>query len=142
MFYFPQKYKLSHDATPSPTESEHGNFYRNLGFSSSSADHGSPNERVSSINFEKNNYIAENDDVFDISHSDKPNLSQNQKDKRIESARTPDENPSKRQIRKICTIIIILILVIGILAGVAVILVFSVFNVGKYFCFQLLNYYV
>lgn len=128
-----QKYKIS-ESTPSPTDSEKtGNYFRNLAFRPSSTDDGSSGKRVSSIQFDTGRYDPhDNDDVFVISHSDSSVYSQKSKQKRVESNRTSDENPTKAKTRKICFIIIFLIVILGLIAGIAVIVVFYVINISKY----------
>ncbi|CAC5369514.1 CORIN [Mytilus coruscus] len=124
-----RKYNVSHDATPSPTDSENGNYYRNLAFSASSNDY-VPTNRTSplKLNFDEDN----NDDVFVISHADSAVYSDKSKAKRVESARTSsDENPSELKIRKICLIIIFIVIILGLIAGIAVIVVFYVLNLGN-----------
>ncbi|XP_052085340.1 uncharacterized protein LOC127722981 isoform X2 [Mytilus californianus] len=124
-----RKYKVSHDATPSPTDSENGNYYRNLAFSASSNDN-VPTNRTSplKLNFDEDN----NDDVFVISHADSAVYSEKSKAKRVESARTSsDENTSKLKIRKICLIIIFIVIILGLIAGITVIVVFYVLNLGN-----------
>ncbi|XP_071144475.1 uncharacterized protein [Mytilus edulis] len=130
-----RKYKASYDVTPSPTDSENGNYYRNLAFSASSQDN-VPANRTSTLklNFDEDNINPANDDVFVISHADSAVYSEKSKAKRVESARTSptDENPpSHLKIRKICLIIMCIVIILGLIAGITVIVVFYFLNLGN-----------
>ncbi|XP_060085251.1 uncharacterized protein LOC132564621 [Ylistrum balloti] len=110
-----RKYKLSHDLTPSPTESENKFVYTNIGFASS---------------IDNVNKTVENDDdnVFVTETS----LGSTKRD-RVESARDFDSETQKKSECSGCcfAIVLTIVLLAGLLAGVAVILVFHVFGVDK-----------